>query len=56
MSGTEITSETGQMEGSFDMAVVEKGTKSARVGDDLDAFEVKNNHFELQVAPFQLIS
>lgn len=56
MSGTEITSPIGYMDGSFEMVQVDKDTKSARVGDDLDAFEDTKGHFQLKVEPFQLIA
>jgi len=56
MSGTELTSPQGLMEGSFTMAEVEKTTASARVGDALDAFDNDEQCFELKVAPFFLKS
>lgn len=56
MSGCELGSSEGHMKGSFHMALVDKHTRSALVGDPVQAFKLPaERRFELPVAPFKLI-
>ena len=56
MSGCELGSYEGHMKGSFHMAMVDKRTRSALVGDPVQAFKLPaERRFELPVAPFKLI-
>jgi len=57
MSGTELSSKHGSMEGRFTMAEVERGTAPGRVGDELDAFCLEEDAlFDLKVETVPLIS
>lgn len=55
MSGCELPSRNGTMSGALHMAVVPPRTKTALVGDDVDAFHSKDQ-FQLVVQPFPLIA
>ena len=55
MSGCELPSRNGTMSGALHMAVVPPRTKSALVGDDVDAFHSKDQ-FQFVVQPFPLIA
>jgi hypothetical protein len=57
MSGCDLSTPTGSMEGCFHMASVEQTTESAQVGDPVEALLWKSNDerkFEVTVAPFGL--
>ena len=57
MSGCDLKASTGTMSGSFHMAVVDESTRSAQVGDPVDALHApKDKLFELPVLPFRLLS
>jgi hypothetical protein len=48
---------SGNMSGSFHIAVVDESTRSAQVGDPVDALHApKDKLFELPVSPFCLVS
>jgi uncharacterized protein affecting Mg2+/Co2+ transport len=56
-SGCDLASATGTMKGCFHMAAVDRDTKSAQVGDMVDALHApKDQRFKIQVAPFRLIA
>jgi len=57
MSGCDLKTLTGTMSGTFHMAEVDAGTRSAQVGDPVDAlYAPKDKLFELPVSPFRLVS
>ena len=53
MSGTDLTTTRGVMEGHFYMAKVPPGTPSATSGDDVEALKA-NDKLQVTVAPFPL--
>lgn len=56
-SGCDLTTPTGSMSGCFHMASVHPNTKSAQVGDPVDALHApKDKLFRMPVAPFRLIA
>ena len=57
MSGCELSTETGAMNGCLHLAFVDPSTKSAQVGDPIETFHLpKEKHFEMPVAPFKLVA
>ena len=60
MSGAELSTPTGTMEGCFHMASVDmQTTESAQVGEDVAAFQWKSNDkrkFEMPVGIFGLVA
>jgi hypothetical protein len=59
MSGTDLSTTTGSMEGCFHMASVDmQTTESAQVGDHVEALLWKSNDerkFEVSIRPFGLV-
>lgn len=59
MSGTDLSTPTGSMEGCFHMASVDmQTTESAQVGDHVEALLWKSNDerkFEVSIRPFGLV-
>ena len=60
MSGADISTPTGAMEGAFHMAVVDmQTTHSAHIGDDVDALKWKSDDerlFDMPVARFGFVA
>ncbi len=57
MSGCELATVEGHMEGSFHMASVDRYTTSAQVGDPVEAFKLPaDRRFKLPVEPFKLVA
>lgn len=60
MSGAELSTPTGTMEGCFHMAIVDmQTTESAHVGDEVEALKWKSNDerkFEMPVEKFGLVA
>ena len=55
MSACELSTMTGTISGCFHMAVVDEDTKSGKVGDPVDAFDLpEEKHFEMKVLPVRL--
>lgn len=55
MSACELSTMNGTISGCFHMAVVDEDTKSGKVGDPVDAFDLpEEKHFEMKVLPVRL--